>query len=271
MGGPSLAFHGSVDTGVIATATTLLDGRQYQGLVAVCNDALGLDPTCVPLLVMRARAQMALRRDLDAQVDLCDVIRLEPGCATAYRLFGELAARRDEHDSASIFFREALRLDPTDREAADWLLIVEGWARSAESARFASGTESPRTEPDDRPTAPFARGSQPARVAGWKATGRALVYPRPIGGHPAPPSLHRSPVPDYPLRNAAPELPGFGEYLVTSGILTRERLRAAQIYQRSMKVQLSSALITLGFTTAQRLEWAAVAHHAKLARADEPR
>jgi hypothetical protein len=53
---------------------------------------------------------------------------------------------------------------------------------------------------------------------------------------------------------------------VTSGILTRERLRAAQAYQRSMKVQLSTAIVTLGLATPQRVEWAAVAHQSTLAR-----
>jgi hypothetical protein len=63
-----------------------------------------------------------------------------------------------------------------------------------------------------------------------------------------------------------PEPPGFGEYLVATGILTRERLRAAQAYQRSMKVQLSTAIVTLGLATPQRIEWAAVSHQAQLAR-----
>lgn len=65
-------------------------------------------------------------------------------------------------------------------------------------------------------------------------------------------------------RSAIPEAPGFGEYLVDQGILTRERLRAAQAYQRSMKVQLSTAIVTLGLATPQRIEWAAVAHQSGL-------
>ena len=69
------------------------------------------------------------------------------------------------------------------------------------------------------------------------------------------------------MRAPMPELPGFGEYLVASGILTRERLRAAQAYQRSMKVQLSTAIVTLGLATPQRIEWAAVAHQSQLASA----
>ena len=63
-----------------------------------------------------------------------------------------------------------------------------------------------------------------------------------------------------------PELPGFADYLVSAGILSRERLRAAQAYQRSMKVQLSTAIVTLGLATPQRIEWASVAHQSQLAR-----
>ena len=76
----------------------------------------------------------------------------------------------------------------------------------------------------------------------------------------------RRPVSQAPQRGPVPELPGFGDYLVSTGILTRERLRAAQAYQRSMRVQLSTAIVTLGLATPQRIEWAAVAHQSQLAR-----
>lgn len=284
-----------VDQAVIATAQELFDARHFPGVVAMCSDALEAEPECVPLLVLRARAHMALRRDLEAQADLRDIIRLEPRCAVAYRLLGELAARRDEYESASIFFREALRLDPDDQAAADWLQIVTSSLRPAavarqhpapataagrslvsrprteppvEHARFARGTQSPdRGEHDERPTQPFARGSD-------------IELPRPAKEPPpmlrlddAPPAS-RTPygrpafaLPPRPVTRAPiPELPGFGDYLVATGILSRERLRAAQAYQRSMRVQLSTAIVTLGLATPQRIEWAAVAHQTELAR-----
>jgi hypothetical protein len=88
-------------------------------------------------------------------------------------------------------------------------------------------------------------------------TGRPATQP------PAPPTK----IPSRPItRTSVPELPGFGEYLVSAGILSRERLRAAQAYQRSMKVQLSTAIVTLGLATPQRIEWASVAHQSQLAR-----
>src|ERR1043165_7037033 len=108
--GPSLAAPPPVDRGVIATALELFAARHYPGVVAVCTDALDDEPECIPLLLFRARANVALRHDLEAQADLLDVIRLDPRSTAAYRLLGELAARNDENAAAAQFFREALRL-----------------------------------------------------------------------------------------------------------------------------------------------------------------
>jgi hypothetical protein len=295
----------------------------------MCSDALEGEPECVPLLLMRARAHIALRRDLDAQADLRDIIRLEPQCGLAYRLLGELAARRDENESAAIFFREALRLDPDDREAADWLLVVDTSVRPAAAAkklpapaaaagrlsrrpsqseydeaaplphppRLARGTHPPiEDQHEERPTRPFARGSDRNGDA-WRTPSHGTAMPVAIAPSPMPVAkwgvnvepirtLHGRPIPQAPAKPAprlaagsvarprpttqqrgpVPELPGFGEYLVAAGILTRERLRAAQAYQRSMKVQLSTAIVTLGLATPQRIEWAAVSHQSQLAR-----
>ncbi len=332
----------SVDRGVIATASELFEARHFPGVVAVCSDALEEEPECVELLVMRARAHIGLRRDLDAQADLRDIIRLAPQRGLAYRLLGELAARRDENESAAIFFREALRLDPADQAAADWLQIVDASVRPAAVAhspapaaaagrfpvtrapverartatgdepshrtlssparserpgsqsRFARGTQTP--DRDERPTKPFARGSDRNGDL-WKTPSPAPMLqptlsvipstPLPL---PPPPNLEarpREPIPKLTItgrpptqppaapvkiasrpiaRSSMPELPGFGEYLVSAGILSRERLRAAQAYQRSMKVQLSTAIVTLGLATPQRIEWASVAHQSQLAR-----
>jgi hypothetical protein len=307
-----------VDRGVLAAAQELFEARHYPGVVALLSDALDCDPDSVPLLLLRARAHIALRRDLEAQADLRDIIRLDPQCALAYRLLGELAGRRDENDSAAIFFREALRLDPGDREATEWLAIVETTARPAAAAnklpapaaaagrfppargpigraqtatgvgvrsvsaparserpgsqpRWAKGTTPPiDTGTEERPTArraslpSLARGSEPKVTPipitlGTAATEAVRTLP---GAQPLRrPSQQRGPT---------PELPGFGEYLVSTGILTRERLRAAQAYQRSMKVQLSTAIVTLGLATPQRIEWAAVSHQSQLGRERTP-
>jgi tetratricopeptide (TPR) repeat protein len=266
----------------LATANELFEARHYPGVVALVDDALEAEPEHVPLLLLRARANFALRRDLDAQGDLRDIIRLDPQCGTAYRMLGELAARRDEYESAGIFFREAVRLDPDDEAACDWLAIVEATSRPAAAAhilpapaaaagrfptRIAKGTRPP-DDPIERATAPYGgerAGERPARVGVQLAAGTDQTNPfanrtgKPtlLGAQPAPRPMTRGPI---------PEMPGFGDYLVTSGILTRERLRAAQAYQRSMKVQLSTAIVTLGLATPQRVEWAAVSHQSQLAR-----
>lgn len=275
----------------MATASELYEARHFPGVVALVSDALEEDPTCVAFLLLRARAHMALRRDLEAQKDLREIIRLDPTRGVAYRLIGELAARRDENESAAIFFREALRLDPGDREASDWLTIVEATVRPAavanklpapaaaagrlpsrartESPRLANGTYPPEQERRTPPLAGPRVGTAP-RTPARIATGSSPTLPSydtaaaEQGAQPA--QALRRPMSRTPARGAVPELPGFGEYLVSIGILTRERLRAAQAYQRSMKVQLSTAIVTLGLATAQRIEWAAVAHRSQLAR-----
>src|SRR5262249_21661130 len=170
--GPWFAVTRAVDRGVIATANELFEARHYPGVVAMCSDALDDEPECVPLLLIRARARMALRRDLDAQADLRDIIRLDPRCSLGYRLLGELAARRNENASAAVFFREALRLDPDDREAHDWLQIVTAPSRPAAAATpppapaAAAGHFSPRPRPSSPSQARLARGTQPPDQSG---------------------------------------------------------------------------------------------------------
>ena len=300
-----------MDRGVIATATELFEARHYPSVIALLTEALDDEPDQVHLLLLRARAHIALRRDLDAQGDLRDIIRLDPQCALAYRLLGELAARRDENESAAIFFREALRLDPGDLEASEWLSIVEITSRPAAAAqklpapaaaagrfpRPRTGTEgsarslsSPaRAErPGSHPR--FAKGTQPPpEDEAVTQRRRTQLFPTTTDSGARAESVLPLPPPPVPVATAiapmrtlpgaqplrrplsqprahTPELPGFGEYLVATGILTRERLRAAQAYQRSMKVQLATAIVTLGLATPQRIEWAAVAHQAQLAR-----
>lgn len=282
-----------VDRGVIATAAELYEARHYPSVVAMVTDALEDEPECVPLLLIRARAHIALRRDLDAQGDLRDIIRLDSKCSMAFRLLGELAARRDEYQSAATFFREALRLDPDDQAAHDWLQIVDAvrpaavaqkipapaaaagrFPRSDSQPRFAKGTQSPdQFEHFERPTKPFTRGAadrtftpSPAPRAPTAPTieAKPTLTGRPPAPSPAKPAPRISPRPI--TRPSTPELPGFGDYLVSSGILTRERLRAAQAYQRSMKVQLTTAIVTLGLATPQRIEWACVAHQSQVGR-----
>jgi hypothetical protein len=148
----------------------------------------------------------------------------------AYRLLGELAARRDEHESARIFLRESLRLDPHDRDADDWLAVVDGMVR---------------------PTA--AANKLPAIAAAVGASTRARG---------AQSRLARD-QPTAPL----PEGAGFGRFLLQIGLLTPDRLKAAEAYQRSMRVKLSTAVIALGLASQQKLAWAALTYRGERARA----
>lgn len=282
---------------VLATAAQLFEARHYPSVVALVSDALEADPESIELLMLRARSHMALRNELESQADLRDIIRLDPQCSLAYRLLGELAARQDENDSAVLFFREALRLDPTDQEADDWLTIVQISSRPAAAVQQLPAPSAAAGRVPSRPTASVRprRSAEPPRFASGTInppghdveeddptdhdeTGEHWAAPRPIASPRAPlpqtppriatgssPELPRYPDENRP-RGALPELPGFGEYLVATGILTRERLRAAQAYQRSMRVQLATAIVTLGLASPQRIEWAAVAHQSHLAR-----
>lgn len=277
---------------MIATVAELFEARHYANVVATCTNALNDEPDCLPLLVIRARAHMALRRDLDAQADLRGALRVDPSSGVVYRLLGELATRRNHTHAAVAFFREALRLDPEDREAEDWLLIAEALVRPGErggraqpwvaaprrspadasAPRFARGTQA--NPEDERPTQPFASaGSAPVvprlrdrEIDDGEDRTSAFVPPEPVTTlfslRSRPPGLI---VPRTASGAPSSEPPGFGEYLVTTGVLSRERLRAAEAYQRSMKVQLATAIVTLGLATPQRIEWAAVAHQSKLA------
>jgi len=228
-----------VDVSVIAAAVELYAARHYPGVVAVCGDALDEEPGCVELRLLRAKAQLRLRRDVAAQVDLREVIRIDPRCGLAYRLLGELAARRDEHESARIFLREALRLDPHDRETLDWLVVVDSMVRPTAAAEklpaiaAAVGASIP---------ARVARGSQPTIKRDTPGAG-PLARPRAVEG------------------------PAFGQYLIQIGLLTPDRLKAAQAYQRSMNVMLSTAVIALGLASQLKVEWASLSFHGGDARA----
>ena len=111
---------------VIEAARELLGARNYSSVVAVATDALEGCPSDIEMLLIRARALLALRRDDEAQTDLRECLRLQMRCADAYRLLGELCFRRDEFESAAVFLREAIRLRPADDHSRDLLHVVDG-------------------------------------------------------------------------------------------------------------------------------------------------
>ena len=133
-GGRALASPYDVVSSVLAAALELFDARQFPGVAAVCAEALSDEPRDVGLRLLRARALLALRRDAAAQAEVSEILRIDPRCGGAHRLLGELAARRDEVQSARAFLREALRLAPGDEEATVWLAIVDAMGGPAVAA-----------------------------------------------------------------------------------------------------------------------------------------
>ncbi len=219
-------------------ALELFSARHYPGVVAACQDAILDDPGNLHLRLLRARALMALRRDPEAQTEISECLRLEPRLGAAYRLLGELAARRDEVESAKIFLREALRLDPDDAEAREWLGVVQAMVRSTAAA-------------DKLPAAAAAvdhlveRSRSSRRAQGTR-----------------PPPEHRP--------SALSQLPvasGFGSYLVEAGVLSPVQLRAALAYKKSTGLRLGTAAVALGFASELKIEWASLAYHGQHRRA----
>jgi hypothetical protein len=231
-------------------AIELYRARHYSSVIAALADAIESEPDNLHLKLLRAKAWLALRCDLEAQQDLSDVIRSDPRCSTAYRLLGELAVRKDEIASARIFLREALRLDPGDAEANDWLALTDARVRpsavaeklpaaAAADGHFVSNRAAPARARSEF-SAPAARTAHRARIATFGDVPTSL--------------------------SELPEAGGFGRYLVECGLLTALQLRAALAYQRSTGIKLGAAASALGFVSQLKIEWASLAYHGQFRR-----
>ncbi len=216
---------------VLRAALELFRARQYPGVVVVCGEAIDADPDNLHLRLLRARALLALRNDGEAQSDLAECIHRNPACAMAYRYLGELGVRRDEPDSAAVFLREALRLDPDDIHAQEWLRIAENMQGRARAAL------------------------RPVRSA---TAAEKLPAAAAVVGHFAsrPPPLDQP-----PGAVALPAASGFGRYLLDIGVLKESQLRAALAYKRATGIRLGRAVTTLGFASELKIEWASLAYH----------
>jgi len=197
-----------VESPVLAAARELFDARQFPGVAAVCAEALAERPRDVSLRLLRARALLALRRDAAAQAEVSEILRLEPGCGGAYRLLGELAARRDELASAHVFLCEAQRLAPGDDEITVWLAIVAAMIRPTPAAEPSAAA--PRVPSPLAPLPPRAphvrlvpRGGTPAPVAPLVVAAAAPVTPPAASPVVAPPPAAVAP-PTVPARRPGP-------------------------------------------------------------------
>jgi tetratricopeptide (TPR) repeat protein len=232
---------------VLRAALELFRARQFPGVAAVCAEAVETDPDNLYLRLLRARALLALRDDGEAKRELAECCRREPRCAEAYRLLGELGIRTDEPDSAAVFLREALRLDPGDTQAAEWLGVAQQMIRN-KSRAGARPTVRPATAGEKLPAAPAVAGRSFSAL-GVKALGTNADAAD--------------------TEESLPAAAGFGRYLLEHGVVTEPQLRAALAYKRATGVKLGRAVTTLGFASELKIEWAALAYHGRHRRSDD--
>jgi len=214
-------------------AIELYRAREYPGVAVVCADALDHQPDNLHLRILRAKALLALRNDLEAQDELAECVRRDANCVAAFRLLGELGIRRDQPETAAVFLREALRLDPQDAEAEEWLRLAMNMTRRTRQVGATA-------RPPLRPAAAAVKLPAAAAVAG-----------------------HFSPTPASRQTPALPVASGFGAYLREIGVLTEPQLRAALAYKRATGVRLGRAVTTLGFASELKIEWASLAYHGR--------
>lgn len=236
-----LLMGSGVDTAsVLRAALELYRSRQYPGVAAVCAEAIDADPDNLYLRLLRARALLALRNDDEARVELSECVRREPRCAEAYRLLGELLVRRDEPDSAAVFLREALRLDPGNAEADAWLGVADSMSRRSRPTGATTGTLRSATAAEKLPAAAAVAGHLSRVPLGTSSELEDDAAPGPL-----------------------PVASGFGRYLVEHGVITEPQLRAALAYKRATGVRLGRAITTLGLAGELKIEWASLAYHGR--------
>jgi tetratricopeptide (TPR) repeat protein len=229
----------------MSAAVELFERGHYPSVVAVCSDALCEEPDNVEIHLLLVRALMALRQDREAHRNLGEVLRRDPSCALAYQMIGELALRGDDLQSAEVYFREALRLDPGNLEARDWLDVVLGLRQPA-----AAVANFPATTAAARCTSAGAPRPRPARP-GW-VPGRRRRFAR--GTAPTEKM-------DEGTHSGVSRTRGFGRYLVEIGVLSPMELHRALAYHQASGLRIGQATVALGYVSEQKVEWAALAYH----------
>lgn len=117
----------------------LMAEGQPGAALALVTGALGRTgrPPDARLIVRRARALLALRRDDEARADLVSLLSdvhmdSRAGCAaSAMRLLCEIALRAGQLERAGTFLAAALRLDPHHPRACELRRVVGGWRAEA--------------------------------------------------------------------------------------------------------------------------------------------
>jgi tetratricopeptide (TPR) repeat protein len=226
-------------------AVELFERGHYPSVVAVCSDALRDEPDDVEIHLLLVRALMALRQDREAHRCLGEVLRRAPSCALAYQMIGELALRGDDLQSAEIYFREALRLDPGNHEARDWLDVVLGLRQPAAAVANFPATTAAASCPSG--AAPPPRPARP----GWVPGRRRRLARGTTGNEKMDESAY----------SGVPRTRGFGRYLVEIGVLSPMQLHRALSYHQASGLRIGQATVALGYLSEQKVESAALAYH----------
>jgi tetratricopeptide (TPR) repeat protein len=121
-----------VSEAAVRAARDLLDAGRYAAVVAVCCEQLELRPADVALLLLRARAWIALGRSAHAIDDLREVLAIDPQCAGAYRALGRLLLRAGDLSAARAALLGALQLSGDDLQVREQLAAVDA-ARALEA------------------------------------------------------------------------------------------------------------------------------------------
>ena len=223
--------------GVAARAESLVKGRRYEEALALCRRELAKRPSALEVRLVFGRALMALHRDDEAETEMNEVIRRSPRCAEGYRVLGELAFRRDQHERAAEFLGEAVRLAPTDAASMVLLDIVR------EVGARQTVLETPAAAAAKLPAAAAAARRSSSSKKSRKAVPEEIEEPKTS-------ALRREDGPSVVVRLRG----GLGEFLVRRGVLSREHLFLAlgDHYQNGGRI--GDAVVRLGFAARKTVE-----------------
>jgi murein DD-endopeptidase MepM/ murein hydrolase activator NlpD len=148
------------------SAELLIRGRRYEEAVALCGNALRGGRAPLALRLLLSRALIALHRARDAAAQLTECLSLDPDCAEAYRMLGQLALRHDEYGRAIELLQTALRLTPDDESVR--ILIGVTRAMQARGPEDAGEAVTIVTAPDE--------GAAPMQLASGVRRGVRPVF-----------------------------------------------------------------------------------------------
>jgi tetratricopeptide (TPR) repeat protein len=258
-------------TDIMQPAVELFERGHFSSVVAVCMDALGEQPDDTRVRTLLARALVALRQDRQAERELGELLRRDGNSSMAFQLLGEIAYRRDELQSAQIYFRESSRLDPQNASARIWLDVTLTTHRSGPSQSASGMDESgPPVLPKPASRRLFAKGTDPMLASYGvvaRERGRLLEgeHPRELPAAPVRARTSQNILPRRTRadRDDAPDDGRFGGYLVRIGALSREQLQRSLAYQRTHRLRVGDAAVALGYIAPQKADWAALGFHSR--------